>query len=429
MKQHIISAYEQAVEDLQSNGHYICFEYLGASVGFYSDELEAIMELSKRFAGYFSISLNPTPDAMVYGSQDTTLFDQFYTEIAGEISSNKDYTELPLDDTHSLIFDSEIRKMRRQEKICYILDRPQRVTLISYTGEKMNRRALSQRVIRNLIRLQLLEQGWVPLHGAALEKDGVGLCLIGGKFSGKTSTLINLLSYPDAKLVANTKFFIHDTGNGLEVCGLPHKAGIRVGTLLAHPLLQHWIDKPRKSIYEQLTVEELREIAATTTLEELKDRPEKISLMPLEMVELFKIDIVHTTKLQAFISVSFDHTLENAHLEPLEEEQALLTTAEHFRLPSFERQSFLRSFFTFTDEMVFEKLVELLTKYLPSIAVQELTQNAYTNAQSEALIHTLTDTILGQDSVITSPLAPAQQVTLPNTQPLHSEVTVPANIS
>ena len=67
-------------------------------------------------------------------------------------------------------------------------------------------------ILRALSKWLLLEQGWIPLHSACAAKNGRTICVTGGKASGKTSTLLNLLARNGCDLVAVDKFLIRDGG-------------------------------------------------------------------------------------------------------------------------------------------------------------------------------------------------------------------------
>jgi hypothetical protein len=276
------------------------------------------------------------------------------------------------------------------DETCYIVSQAGKRVLVASPGSVKARRATIKRTIRNMMKLLLIERGWLPLHASACVKNGVGICILGGKFAGKTSTLINLLSQSDATLVSNDTLFLRDAGTHVEGCGFPNKAGLRIGTLLANPELLQWIGKTNDSFYPQIDAETVREIVATTPAAELGKRPEKIILLATELAEMLQIAIQHITPIQLFLAVQFDPALNEARLVPMDEEQIISQLAPHFRSLSAEKQGFLQSLFDFNETQLRMKFVSLMTKYASEVVFRELHQNAGTNAHAEALVDALT---------------------------------------
>jgi hypothetical protein len=375
---------------LEQTGMYVCFEFQGASIGFYCDDDDFIEWFSKYFDGYFVTSKRKSADAVIYSTQDDRLFHTFRAQITpSHMPDPEDYVELQLQAQASLIYQREVDKKNRVDETCYIVAQAERRVLIASPGTVNARRATVKRTIRNMMKLLLIERGWLPVHASACVKNGVGICLLGGKFAGKTSTLLNLLSLPDTDLVSNDTLFIRDAGNYLEGCGFPNKAGIRIGTLLANPSLLSWIEKTTETFYPQIDIETIREILMVTPPAELSNRPEKIILLPTELVKLLQISIEQITPIQHFIVVQFDPTLDSSQLVPIDKEQIISHLAPHFRSLSTGKQHFLHMLFSFDETVLRMKFISLLTKYTSEISMQILAQNAGTNAHSQALVDTL----------------------------------------
>jgi hypothetical protein len=375
---------------LEQTGMYVCFEFQGASIGFYCDEDDFIDWFSKYFGGYFVTSKRKSPDVVIYSTQDDRLLHSFRAQIApSDMSNTEDYRELQLQAQTSLVYQREVDKKNRMEETYYIVAQAGRRVLIASSGIVDARRATAKRTIRNMMKLLLIERGWLPVHASACVKNGIGICLLGGKFAGKTSTLLNLLSLPDTDLVSNDTLFIRDAGNYLEGCGFPNKAGIRIGTLLANPSLLSWIEKMTETFYPQIDIETIREILMVTPPAELSSRPEKLILLSTELVELLHISIEQIVPIQHFIVVQFDPTLDTSQLVPIDKEQIISHLAPHFRSLGKGKQRFLHMLFDFDDTGLRMKFISLLTKYMSEVSMQILSQNAGTNAHSQALIDAL----------------------------------------
>ncbi len=47
-----------------------------------------------------------------------------------------------------------------------------------------------------MMKLLLMEKTWQPFHAYRVYLERHRICILGGKFAGKTSTLVNMLSGP-----------------------------------------------------------------------------------------------------------------------------------------------------------------------------------------------------------------------------------------
>jgi len=89
----------------------------------------------------------------------------------------------------------------------------------------------AMRVFRYVCELLLMNRGMVPLHASALVGPGGALCIVGEKWAGKTTTLINGLLNGAGCFMANDKVLIFEKEGQFFAHGLPIAAGVRVSTL------------------------------------------------------------------------------------------------------------------------------------------------------------------------------------------------------
>jgi hypothetical protein len=384
---------QQIFADVADAGTYGCFEYQGISLGLYSDEAALLDWFSKFFGGYFTVTTNTQTDAMVYSSQDPAVFQRLkeWATSHGRARS-EDETECAVDAQHSIIYSREVDEAKgKVEENCFVLSQPGRTVLVSSPGTLKDRQRTVKRSLRNLMKLLFMEKGWLPFHSAACIWNDTGICILGGKFAGKTSTLVNLLARPGARFVSNDNLFLRDGGTCLEGCGFPNKAGLRIGALVAFPRLVDWIEKTTDSFYPQINAETFRDIVATTPPDELGSRSEKIVLLSTELAEQLGIPIEHVTPIELFLVVQFDPSLEQSRLAPVTDPQQIREyLAANFRSLSKEKQGFLQRFFDFDDTTLQAAFGALLEKFASRVAVQELYQNANTNEHSAELVGKLT---------------------------------------
>jgi len=384
---------QQVFADATAAWTYGNFEYQGISLGFYSDEAALLAWFAAFFGGYFTVTRSSRTDAAVYSSQDPVLF-QRLKECAisrGQPRSDEE-TEYAVDADHRIIYRREVDEVKgKVEENCFVLSQPGRKVLVSSPGTLKDRQKTVKRSLRNMMKLLLMEKRWLPFHSAACIWNDVGICILGGKFAGKTSTLVNLLAQPGARFVSNDNLFLRDGGARLEGCGFPNKAGLRIGSLVAYPRLVDWIEKTTDAFYPQIDAETFRHIVATTPVDELGGRSEKIVLLPTELAEQFDVPIEHVTTVDLFLVVRFDPSLGQSRLVRVTDPQQVREyLAATFRSLGKEKQDFLQSFFDLDDDALRVAFEQLLAGFTDRVAVRELRQSAHTNEQSAALVETLT---------------------------------------
>jgi hypothetical protein len=387
---------QQMFADVADAGHYGCFEYQGIAVGLHSDEADLLNWFNKFFGGYFTVTASERTHAVVYSSQDPAVFHRLkeWATSSGRPRS-EDEIEYAVDAQHRIIYSREVDDAKgRVEENCFVLSKSGRKVLVSSPGALKDRQKTVKRSLRNLMKLLFMEKGWLPFHSAACIWNDTGICILGGKFAGKTSTLVNLLARPSARLVTNDNLFLRDGGTFLECCGFPNKAGLRIGALAAYPRLADWIERTTDSFYPQIDAETFRDIVATTPVDELGSRSEKIVLLSTELAEQFDVPIEHVAAIELFLVVEFDPSLEQSRLTPVTDPQQISQyLAANFRSLSKEKQDFLQDFFDFDGNTVQAAFDALLEKFASRVAVVELHQNANTNEHSAELVEKLTQQI------------------------------------
>jgi hypothetical protein len=383
---------QQMFADVADAGTYGCFEYQNISVGLFSDEA-MLDRFSKYFGGYFSVTTSNHTDAVVYSSLDPAHFSRLKEwAISRGRPRSEDETEYAVDGQHRIIYRHEVDEAKgKMGEACFVLSQPGRRVLVSSPGTLRDRQKTVKRSLRNTMKLLLMEKGWLPLHSAACIWNDTGICILGGKFAGKTSTLVNLLARPGARFVSNDNLFLRDGGTRLEGCGFPNNAGLRIGALAANPRLVDWIEKTVDSFHPGIDAETLRHIVATTPADELRSRPEKVVLLSTELADQLGVPIEHVTAIELFLVVQFDPSLQQSRLTPVTDPQQISQyLAANFRSLSKEKQDFLQDFFDFDGNSVQASFDALLEMFASRVAVVELHQNANTNEHSAELVEKLT---------------------------------------
>ncbi len=157
------------------------------------------------------------------------------------------------------------------------------------------------RIIRNILIHLSCNSGLLYLHAAAVEKNGSGIAIVGNKYAGKTTTLINLITYGDCSFITNDKLLL----NGCKetyIYGLPISIGIRSGTILKNKILFDKIWFNRRKFEHYLCQRELDGLDSEEEyIKYLKENLGKIFLLPYELCNLLDTNIVSKSPLKIII--------------------------------------------------------------------------------------------------------------------------------
>jgi hypothetical protein len=387
----VVSRAAEAVADIRRHGDHVCFEYAGVCVAYHSDESTTSDWLTRFFEGYLVPTGAGEGDVDLYSTEDPVLFASLQRWAAQFPAADEDESaDVPVTDSVILVR----RKVGKSghEALLLLFTQERRIVLVS-SGDLAARREEGMQVLRAVSKWLLLERGWIPMHAACVAKDGRVICVAGPKASGKTSTMLNLLVRNDCDLVAVDKFLIRDDGDRLEVCGVPGKIGIRVGSAIEHPRLLDWLARAEASFFPHISAEDVRHIAATNTPEQLRNRKEKIHLLPAELTALFRRSITPTAPLELILIPAFDLEVEDTRLVRVEPAQALSTLTTSYVGLRSKGEDFLLHFFDLSDALLQERLAALLARHLPEVPAYEVHQNHRTNEQTAKLVEDLLPTV------------------------------------
>ncbi|MFC4518262.1 hypothetical protein [Streptomyces ehimensis] len=112
-----------------------------------------------------------------------------------------------------------------------------------YGGEGVPVALAAARLAREVVRGQLVADGWSILHASAVVRDGQTVLTLGDKGAGKTTVGL-LLARAGWQLLANDRVFIRREGDRLRVLPWPSAAAIGLGLLDA----LGWYDQVRERV-------------------------------------------------------------------------------------------------------------------------------------------------------------------------------------
>jgi len=382
----IASRAAEVARDLRGRGNRLCFEHAGVSTAYGSDESATGEWISRFFDGYCPPAGVRHVDAAVYSTADRPLFGALQELVPGEAAVGKrHYAEMPFTDSVALIRRVG-DKVRPGEEVFLLMFTEDRTIVLVTSGDVEVRREEGMQILRALDKWLLLEQGWIPMHAACAAKNGRTVCVAGGKGSGKTSTLLNLLARNGCDLVAVDKFLVRDEGLHLATCGIPGKIGIRVGTAIVQPQVLTWLTEATAPFFPNISLHDVQHIAATSTPEQLRTRDEKIHLTPAELVALFGASLTPCAPLGLLLAPVFDLSLEDTRLVRTEPGEAIKLLTECYVSLLSKWEGFLLHFFDLTDALLEERLAAALGRHMPDVASYEVRQNHRTNERTAELV-------------------------------------------
>ena len=344
------------------------------------------MWITRFFEGYFLPSKTTEAHATLYSTADAALFTLLQQHAApGATSGKNQFVDIPLAQDVALIHSRSTKVVPEEDVFRLLFTRQRRILLVT-SGNPEVRSEEGMQTLRALCKWLLLERGWIPMHSACVAQGGRALCITGGKASGKTSTLMNLLARNRCDVLAIDKLLIRGAGSGVDICGLPGKIGVRVGTAVVQPQLLSWLRGEQVTFFPHISAEDVERIAETNTPEELRTRPEKIHLLPTELASLFGTSITPTARLELVLIPVFDLGVTTSRLIRANPGEALRILLDCYTGLGSKGEAFLLHFFDLSDADLRERLEALLSQHLVDIPAYGLHQSHTTNEQSSTLI-------------------------------------------
>lgn len=381
----------EIVRHIRRGGNLLCFEYAGVATAYGSDESASGAWICRFFEGYFVPADARDGDAALYSTADPALFASLQELPLQKLAPGRpvagkhDHAEIRLTDSVTLVR-KVAGKVRPREDVFLLLFTNERTIVLVTSGNVEVRREEGMQTLRALIKWLLLEQGWIPMHSACAAKYGRAVCVTGRKGSGKTSTLLNLLARNGCDLLAVDKFLIRDAGARLDVCGIPGKIGIRVGTAIVQPPVLAWLAGAADPFFPNISPQDVEHIAETHTPEQLRTRDEKIHMTPAELAALFGGSITPTAPLGLVLIPVFDPSLDDTRLVPAGRDEVASLLMECYVSLHSKGEDFLLHFFDLSDTLLERRLAALLVEHLPRVAAYEVQQNHRTNERTAALV-------------------------------------------
>lgn len=233
----------------------------------------------------------------------------FEVELLESISEN-DWTIYPYGNINaSLVCFDEIYPFIKDDsepKRKYLCDFEKRIIGIIEPSNYKFRIQIAVRLVRDIIKNMFLEKNMCYFHGGMIKYKNKGICIMGGKKSGKTSTILAILSTQKASFVSNDDISIIFDSGELFCLGWPRAISIRKDSILSMNGILHKFDFTRNFRHPDNYISELSH-TSFVYVNELK--------------EIFGCDIDVSSKIDMIIFPEFSSEKETEVIELENEEK------------------------------------------------------------------------------------------------------------
>lgn len=113
----------------------------------------------------------------------------------------------------------------------YVYSETDKYIGILYPYDKNLRLQIAIRITRDILRNFCIKEEMAYFHSGMVSYKGKGICIMGDKKCGKTTTILSLLSSKDSYFVSNDDLALHICDNILEGVGWPRTISIRNDSL------------------------------------------------------------------------------------------------------------------------------------------------------------------------------------------------------
>lgn len=191
------------------------YSYKGAQITLYSTDPEDIKFCSTYVCDYFSMS-KVICKYKVYIITN----EQLYINV----TKNSNQFEMPV---HSIAYKVNMNTY----EVFYFIDIQKGSLYIVRDKEVKHAGYIGMRAVRSMIIAQLESFGWIFLHAACISKNEKVVALIGNRFAGKTTSIMELLSKYHYDYVSNDMIAIKEKNGSIECISFPVTLGIRHSTI------------------------------------------------------------------------------------------------------------------------------------------------------------------------------------------------------
>ncbi|WP_320778177.1 hypothetical protein [Streptomyces sp. CRN 30] len=228
--------------------HAVRLESAGASVTVVSPE-RAVIDWSARYFGpWWKAAEVPSEDvcagAVVTAAVDTSQYDDVAFDVAQHPHTSTEYARARLLVARD-VPTGTVRAVSPEQVLAY-RSQPGTGRLDVFGCHAEGVATATARLAREMMRGQLLRDGWAVLHASAVVgENGRAVLTVGSKGAGKSTTALTLASSAGFRLLANDRVFVRPNDRrGVDVLPWPSAAALGLGLLKA----LGWFTEARKRL-------------------------------------------------------------------------------------------------------------------------------------------------------------------------------------
>lgn len=251
------------------------------------------------------------------------------------------------------------------DRVLWVDDRHRAVAVVGGASAWRVQQVL--RSVRHLLRWQAYAAGDLLLHGGLVTLGGRGVAFVGGKRSGKTSSILSALLRGGADFVSNDDLAVVEAvGGGLTGYGSPRTVNVRTDSLLAlagaYPPLAGLLSgtsHPTNAFEGRHRTAEAHRAASGPTL------PGSLWVRATELAQVAGCALHADGPVDAVVFPGFQDSDAGPVLTRLDSDSAAATLTEHIETQGTKYDPFLADWFPTTDAVRRQWLVDRLVGELP----------------------------------------------------------------
>lgn len=227
------------------------------------------------------------------------------------------------------------------------------------------------RMLRNLLRWQLYTDNYFYLHGGIVESDDVGIAYLGKKKSGKTSSILSILSMGNAKYITNDDITLY-IDDKISALGWPRAIAVRPDTI---DVLRGFAGNSIKTIF---TLKHPRH-----SINNLNNKQEEDAtfFLPEEISNIFNCDILNETKLKVIIFPKFIDKLKDTALNRIDKIEATKQLVDNLEIKPDKHSNFLENYFNIPNIQILHKKIEDIVNRIPCYELHQVFEHTDTGAK------------------------------------------------
>lgn len=208
------------------------------------------------------------------------------------------------------------------------------------------------RLIRKILRLQLLERGTLFVHGGMVEYKNNGIAFLGKKKAGKTSSILSFLANEKSSTYITNddlSLQLNETDGNVYGYGWPRSISIRSDSL-------------QKINGLNIDIKELSHPIHT----QHKEKFNSYYLYPKELSHFANLKIVENERISTFIFPSFTSNESNqAEIKRLSKEEVFERLKENFEVNPDKFNEFLLPYFNTINMVIVIKKLQVYAQKIP----------------------------------------------------------------